>query len=362
MNSPIVGHRLRRFEFPRNRPIGDSQIRVPDVNWVGTVELIDSKGLTGLGFFASLLEPLPLATELRAYYARTVWPDISGTAPEALLNRISHPRGGQVRSVPHGLGDATEEALWDLAAQRAGLPLYQYLGGTSPVIDAYASGLCYHLSDEATHAFYRAAVRAGYRAAKVKVGHADPAWDLARVKLVADAMGKGATLMIDANEAWGAKQAAARLRMFADAGLVLHWVEDPLPRNDFAGLRYLRDAAGPVLVNSGEYLTPDERAKLIAAGGADIVNMNGAIGPNLKLAQHCVAANLPMTIGNSMMNVLAHLGAALPDVDMVEDSQLDWNILTAEPILIVDGQYSLPDRPGHGLTIAEDADGRCGGS
>lgn len=359
----LIEHcRLRRFEYPRVRAIGDSQIHVPSTNWLGTVELTDSAGCVGLGFFASLTAPLPSAPELRAYYSRVIWPLIKGTAPEALLNRISHPRGGQRMTIAYDLGDATEEALWDLAAKRAGLPLYRYLGGVQPRVPAYASGLCFHLTDAETHSFYAAAHLAGYNAAKIKVGHSDPAWDLARLRLVSNAMGQDARLMIDANEAWTPREAAARLALFAHAGIKLHWVEDPLPRDDFAGLRWLRGASNGVLVNSGEYLAPDERVAVLDADAADIVNINGAIGANLRLARACIAANRPMTIGNSIMNVNAHLAAALPDVDMAEDSQLDWTAILEEPIPVVDGAFVLSERHGHGLSIAMDADSRCGGS
>ena len=50
--------------------------------------------------------------------------------------------------------------------------------------------------------------------------------------------------MIDANEAWGAKEALAKLEAIRRAGYDLLWVEDPILRNDFEGLRMLRkDAA-----------------------------------------------------------------------------------------------------------------------
>ncbi len=362
MHCPIEQFRLRRFEYPRGRVIGDCQIRVPSTNWLGTVELVDAAGHIGLGFFASMREPLPSALELHVYYKRDLWPSINGMTPEALINRVSHPRGGQVRAFAYDLADATKEALWDLAAKRAGLPLFRYLGGTDPRVLAYASGLCFHLSDEDTHVFYREARAAGYRAAKVKVGHPDPFWDLARLRLVADAMGQSARLMIDANEAWSPREAAARLALFADNGLAIHWVEDPLPRDDFTGLRWLRGASRGALINSGEYLTPELRVALLAADAVDIVNLNGTIGDNLRLARACIAANRPMTIGNSVMNVNAHLAAALPDIDMAEDSQLDWTEILAEPLPVIDGAFLLSDRPGHGLSISDDADARCGGS
>ena len=46
-------------------------------------------------------------------------------------------------------------------------------------------------------------------------------------------------------------EAAKRVR---DAGFKLMWVEDPILRNDFDGLRLLRQGVPWTLINSGEYL------------------------------------------------------------------------------------------------------------
>ncbi len=46
--------------------------------------------------------------------------------------------------------------------------------------------------------------------------------------------------MIDANEAWGAKEAIVKLEAIRRAGIELLWVEDPILRHDFEGLRLLR--------------------------------------------------------------------------------------------------------------------------
>jgi len=54
--------------------------------------------------------------------------------------------------------------------------------------------------------FFRAARDQGFQAFKIKVGHPDPAWDLMRLRLLAEAVGPGHTIMVDANEAWTPKR------------------------------------------------------------------------------------------------------------------------------------------------------------
>lgn len=355
MNLGLREFKITRFEFPRNRRIGDSQVLVPDTNWVGALELMGADGHSGLGFFAALFDPLPSARFLTAYFDRTQWPHLRNQVPEALLNRVTRPRGGNIRSVSWDLGEAVELALWDLAAKRLNMPLFRLLGGTRSRQRAYASGLCFHLTDDQTQDFYAAACRDGYTAYKVKVGHPDLGWDLNRLKLISEAVGTQACLMVDANEAWAPHEARRRLQAYTEAGFRIYWVEDPLLRHDFVGLRELRRCAGPVMVNAGEYLSPDERLQLLAARAIDIMNLNGGVADGLRVARACAAIGVPVTIGNTMMNVGAHLGAALPEVDMVEDSRLDWNNIVRRPIPVIDGHYVLSETPGHGLELSAEA-------
>lgn len=348
----LQGFKITRFEFPRDRHIGDSQVSVPDVNWVGTVELFDAAGASGLGFFCTLFEPLPPASFLTDYFQRVLWPGLAGQVPEALLNRVTRPRGGNIRAAQWDLAEAVELALWDLAAKRVQLPLFRLLGGTRARQKAYASGLCFHFSDQQLHDFYAAARRDGYGAYKIKVGHPELSWDLRRLQVIVETVGPEARLMVDANEAWSESEAVRRLRAYAEAGFDIHWVEDPLLRFDFAGLRELRQHLGAVKVNAGEYLSADDRLALLAARAVDIMNINGQIGDGLRVGRACAAAGIPVSIGNTLMNVGAHLAAALPEVDMVEDSRLNWNAILERPYPIEQGEYVLPETPGHGLSVA----------
>ena len=61
--------------------------------------------------------------------------------------------------------------------------------------------------------------------------------------------------MVDANEAWSAKEAAVKIEaMRAGRAHDLLWVEDPILRDDFDGLRMLRRALPWTQINAGEYL------------------------------------------------------------------------------------------------------------
>src|SRR5206468_718663 len=56
MAATLAGYRITRYQFPRSRVIGDSQVRV-DTHHIGALELTSTSGQVGLGFFGALLYP-----------------------------------------------------------------------------------------------------------------------------------------------------------------------------------------------------------------------------------------------------------------------------------------------------------------
>jgi L-alanine-DL-glutamate epimerase-like enolase superfamily enzyme len=350
---------LLRFEVPSDRPVGDWRITADRLS-LAALRLFDRDGREGLGFALSLAVPLPDAATCAAAI-EAIWPRLCGRQPVECLHALPPPARHRGPGLPHNLDNALDQALWDLAAKQADLPLYRYLGGTGDgIAPAYASGLCFPLDDRALHAFYAAARAAGHGRYKVKVGHADLARDIERLHIARDAVGPDARFMIDANEAWTLPQARHALDRIAAAGFDLLWVEDPLRRDDLAGLADLRRTGGGVPVNAGEYLDSAGRMALLRERAADIININDLIGEGAHFAWAAAQVDVPVTLGNTIANIGAHLAAALPAPVLTEDANLAWNELVVRPIPIIDGAFVLPDAPGHGLALAPHAIARFG--
>ena len=144
----IEAFRLTRFQFRRDRVIGDSQVQIAFAHYAA-LEIVCDDGRAGLGFLASLFHPLPALAEIERSFRAEAWPNLSGQAPASLVHRVARPRGGNVRRMSLPFEEAINQALWDLAAQQAELPLWRLLGGSEPRVRAYASGLYFHLSDDA---------------------------------------------------------------------------------------------------------------------------------------------------------------------------------------------------------------------
>lgn len=137
---------ITRFQFLRDRVIGDSQVRADDAN-VAALELVDEQGRVGLGFIQTLFHPLPSQDEIARVFADEAWPGLVGQPPIGLVHRVNRPRGGNQRAFSLPFHEALQVALWDLAAKQVGLPLHQLLGSRRNRVRAYASGLDFHLSD-----------------------------------------------------------------------------------------------------------------------------------------------------------------------------------------------------------------------
>jgi len=350
----IAEFRLTRFQFARDRVIGDSQVRADAAN-VAALELIDEKGRTGLGFIQTLFHPLPSQAEIARVFEDEAWPGLLGQPPMGLIHRVNRPRGGNQRAFSLPFHEALQVALWDLAAKQAGLPLHQMLGSRRNRVRAYASGLDFHLSDSEFEAFFAHADAIGYSAFKIKVGHPDFERDLSRLKLLAKSVRPGAQIMVDANEAWGAKEASVKLEAIRRAGYNLLWVEDPILRNDFEGLKLLRDAAPWTLINSGEYLDAAGKRALMLAGGTDILNVHGQVTDVMRIGWLAAEIGIPVTLGNTFLEVGVHMACALPEVEWLEYSFQNFDHLVEQPMAIRDGWITAPDRPGHGLVLSETA-------
>lgn len=342
---------ITRFQFARDRVIGDSQVQAEEAN-VAALELIDEKGARGLGFAQVLFVPFPSRDEIERVFADEVWPSFRGQEPLALIHRVTRPRGGNQRSATLPFHEAVQVALWDLAAKQVNMPLHRLLGSGRDRVRAYASGLDYHLSDDDFVELFGRADALGYGAFKIKVGHPDFERDLHRLDLLKKTVRPGAKIMIDANEAWGAKEAAVKIHAIRDAGHQLLWVEDPILRRDFDGLRMLRSAVPFTMINSGEYLDVAGKRELLLAGATDILNVHGQVTDVMRIGWLAAELGIPVSMGNTFLEVGVHMACALPEVEWLEYSFQNFDHLVERPIQIADGWAIAPDLPGHGLSLA----------
>ncbi|WP_241825016.1 L-talarate/galactarate dehydratase [Micromonospora sp. CB01531] len=252
---------------------------------------------------------------------------------------------------------ALDIALWDLKAKRAGLPLAKLLGAHRDSVPCYnTSGgfLSSPLEEVLDNA--RALVAGGIGGIKIKVGQPDTAADLKRVTAVRETLGDRFPLMIDANQQWDRRTAQRFGRAMEPLNLV--WIEEPLDAYDVEGHARLA-ATLDTPIATGEMLTsPAEHWRLIEADAVDFIQPDaprvGGITQFLRITTLADHKGLSM-VPHFAMEIHLHLSAAYPGETWVE--HFDWlEPLFNERLELRDGRMVVPDRPGLGVTLSEQAE------
>lgn len=251
---------------------------------------------------------------------------------------------------------ALDTALWDLRGIALQEPLWRLLGGHDACVRAYAGNIDLNfLMDELLQGA-RNSVAAGFKSIKMRLGKPSINEDVERVRAMRELLGPDIELMADANEAWRTDQAMRAFRALSEFDLI--WIEEPIRPDDYAGYAHLR-SLGLVPISAGENLhTVSEFAALINAGGVDFPEPDlttcGGITPWMKIARLAEANGLPVT-SHGAHDLHVHLLAAVPNGAYLEFHGFGLDRYMAEPLAVVDGYATAPDRPGHGINFDFDA-------
>jgi D-galactarolactone cycloisomerase len=177
--------------------------------------------------------------------------------------------------------------------------------------------------------------------------------------------------MADGNGAYGYDDALRVGRAFEELGL--RWLEEPLPTSDYPAYAPLAAALG-IPLSGGEIIEEPSLAEApLLAGSFDLiqpdVSICGGVAPLLAIADRAAAAGvaaIPHACNGGVLlaatlQVLAVLPASVdarwaqPILEYdVGENPIRTGILT-EPVSVVDGWVTIPDRPGLGIDVDEDA-------
>jgi L-alanine-DL-glutamate epimerase-like enolase superfamily enzyme len=200
-----------------------------------------------------------------------------------------------------------------------------------------------------------AAIARGIGGIKIKVGQPDPMIDLARVQAVHSAINGRVALMIDANQQWD-RTTAQRFGKLVEP-LNLTWIEEPLDAYDAEGHAALA-AMLDTPIATGEMLTsPAEHWELIRHRSVDFIQPDaprvGGITPMLKIMALADQARIRMA-PHFAMEIHLHLSASYAHGPWVE--HFEWlEPMFNERLRIEGGRMHVPDRPGLGFSLSEQA-------
>jgi len=171
--------------------------------------------------------------------------------PETLQAMLREIRNLGETGVAMMAVSAIDNALWDLRARLAGLPLVSLLGQVRSAIPLYGSGGFTTYSDRQLSTQLSGWAERGFASVKMKIG-THPDKDPARVRTARKAIGEECRLFVDANGAYTVTQALELAHRFADDGV--RWFEEPVSSDDLAGLRQVRQRAPLGMdIAAGEY-------------------------------------------------------------------------------------------------------------
>jgi galactonate dehydratase len=335
------------------------------------VKVYTDAGIDGLGeAFHSLDEPIEGA--LRKFERYLVGRDPT---------RIQHNWQAIYRGLRYPLGtaelaalSAVEHALWDIAGKACGLPVYKMLGGeTRDRIRLYASPGALKGADLAEAA--AGAVRRGFTALKITPQPNDypgkPAQlvlreSLERVAAVRNAVGPDVDIALDYHGRSFSPVEAVRLAQ-ALSPYNIFFLEEPALSESPDSLVEVK-AKTTIPIAAGERcVTRADMRRLIEKRAVDIFQpeptANGGILETFKLAalaemQQIVVAP-HQACGPVSLAVCAHIDASIPNFLIQElnfdlDSQCLRDVISRMPT-IRDGYLQLPERPGLGVELNEDA-------
>lgn len=260
--------------------LGWAQELPPQHATLTIVRVFDENGIVGVGatpsystgrFDLAMLESL-----------RLIAPRVIGRDPE-LREAIWYALDDLTLPVLPGARAALDIAIWDLVAQRAGLPLYRLLGGSRERIPAYASTPM--LADASAYVEFISEMAArGFRAVKI---HAwcEPDRDLEMLRAVHRVHGDaGIALMHDAEQRYD-RRSAVRVGRELDA-MGFEWLEAPLPDVDLDGYRELRRRVGvPILPGGNTILGLHEIGRALRMEPWDAIRVDVAIAGGFTLAR-----------------------------------------------------------------------------
>jgi L-fuconate dehydratase len=413
--STIVSVDTTDIRFPTSLQLDGSDAMNPDPDYSAayiTVGTDSDDGLSGHAFVFTIGRGNDVeVAALDALRGHLLGQDVEALlddmgATSRLLAHDSQLRWlGPEKGVMHMAIGAALDALWDLKAKRAGLPLWRLLSRMSPeqlvdLVDfrylsdaltredaleilraaeprraereaellavgypAYTTTpgwLGY--TDEKLERLCREAVADGFPQIKLKVG-SDLADDRRRLAIARAAVGPGFPIAIDANQRWDVSDAIAWVNALAEFDVA--WIEEPTSPDDILGHAAIARGVAPVRVATGEHVANRVVFKqLLQAGGMDVMQIDATRvgGVNENIANLLLAAKFGVPVcphagGVGLCEAVQHLSmfdfvavSGSMDGRMIEFvDHLHEHFVT--PTVVEGGRYLVPETPGAGTEM-----------
>jgi L-alanine-DL-glutamate epimerase-like enolase superfamily enzyme len=235
-------------------------------------------------------------------------------------------------------------ALWDLVGKALGQPVWRLLGAKRDRVPTYAMVGWLNYDPDELKRVCAAAMEQGFRGVKIKVGAPTLDEDVARIEATRATIGKGAALMVDANQVFSTSEALRRGRVYEELGC--YWFEEPLRADDVDGLAELARALTIPIASGENNYGKRQFRRLFERRAVDVVQPDlrraGGVTECLEIGLLADAFDVPYASHGGGVHL--HVLAALPNVLFMESGLIQDRATTR----LVDGCYLLPEEPGFG--------------
>jgi L-fuconate dehydratase len=403
------------IRFPTSQELDGSDAMNPDPDYSAAYLIIGTDagdGHEGHGFVFTIGR----GNEVEAAAIDALRPHILGRNAEELLadmgatwKLLVHDSQlrwlGPEKGVMHMAIGAVVNALWDLKAKRAGLPLWDLLAGLSPeeivalvdfrylsdaltpeealeilrraepgraerrarLLDEGYAGYTttpgwLGYSDQKLARLAREAVADGFSQIKLKVG-ASLEDDIRRVRVARTAVGPDIKIAVDANQRWDVQEAIDWMRHLAPYDIA--WIEEPTSPDDILGHAAIARGVAPIPVATGEHVQNRVMFKqLLQAQSLEVLQIDAARvgGVNENIAILLLAAKFGVRVcphagGVGLCEAVQHLSmfdfiavSADKDGRTIEFvDHLHEHFIT--PVDVREGCYWPPSAPGAGAEM-----------
>jgi L-fuconate dehydratase len=396
--------------FPTSQDLDGSDAMNPDPNYSAAYVVLrtdDASGLCGHGFVFTIgrgneVQTLACAALRHLVVGRSVEDVVTnlGAFARSLTNDSQLRWLGPEKGIMHMAIGAVVNAVWDMAARRAGKPVWRFIADMSPeqlvqcidfrylsdalterealdilrrAADGKAERIDYLVkrgypayttspgwlgySDEKLVRLAKRAVADGFRTIKIKVGLSIED-DVRRCRLAREAIGPDVAMAIDANQRWDVVPAIDWINRLAPFGIA--WLEEPTSPDDILAHQAIRRGVAPIPISTGEHTQNRIIFKqLFQAQAVDLIQIDatrvGGVNENLAillLAQKFGVRVFPHGGGVGLCELVQHLAMAdfVAITGKMEERAIEFvdhlHEHFIDPVRIRDGRYVVPVAPG----------------
>ena len=268
-----------------------------------------------------------------------------------------------------------EQALWDIVGKASGQPVFNLLGGrTRRRLRVYANGWGGANAPEELARRAKAVVGLGFNALKFDpfpgpwrafIDRRQAEEAVERVRAVREAVGSGVDILVEVHRRLAPMHAirvAQAMEPYAP-----FWFEEPVSARDLSSLAEVRQAIALPVVTGEELYSKNEFREVFERRAADILNPDVCnCGGILEIreigamaeAYHVAVA--PHNYNSTTVGLAAtlHASAGMPNFLITEyfvNFEKVGREIAHQPFIVEDGFITLPDTPGLGIDLDEQA-------